>query len=328
MGPDRFRSTATFRAASPTRKIRGRLEILRACLIDWRSCVESLLQRPGGSSEGSVLDGCSAHPTGGPFKTPCRAESLIADDLDIPIARARAVLSLVPGRDTGAQAHDVGFEVGRAWGPRGTRPWWSDVAGTFRGQTLVNPPDSHYGLPSAVWRFTRYPDWLSAGTRMAGFQLPLTPKTAAMNSKAATSAVRCARAEQIGACDARLGRARRLCASASWRLSPRLEPLARADWLTTDIHMPHATPRSPIWPGLNFLSRTHLPIGSSALPDCRGEANMIGANNPTALLRPRCVSVTRPQPPSIAPTDSAFPDRLFGFTRCSDGVARVAPSRP
>jgi hypothetical protein len=41
--------------------------------------------------------------TGGPFKIPFRAESRIAGDLNIPIARARAVLSLVPRRDTGVQ---------------------------------------------------------------------------------------------------------------------------------------------------------------------------------------------------------------------------------
>ena len=77
----------------------------------------------------------------------------------------------------------------------------------FRGQTLVNPPDSHSTLPSAGWCFTRSPDWLSARTGMAAFQLPLTPTTAAMKSNAATNAVRYAwRAEQIEACDGRLER--------------------------------------------------------------------------------------------------------------------------
>jgi hypothetical protein len=59
--------------------------------------------------------------TGGPFKIPFRAESRIAGDLNIPIVRARAVLSLVPRRDTGVQARDVGFEAGRAWGSPGER---------------------------------------------------------------------------------------------------------------------------------------------------------------------------------------------------------------
>lgn len=56
---------------------------------------------------------------GGPFKIPCRAESLIADDRNIPNRPGPAVFSLVPGRDTGALARDIGFEVGRARGPRG-----------------------------------------------------------------------------------------------------------------------------------------------------------------------------------------------------------------
>jgi hypothetical protein len=46
------------------------------------------------------------------------------------------------------------------------------------------------------------------------------------------------------------------------------------------------------------------------------------------LAPPPCGSVTRPQPPAFAPTDSAFPDRLFAITRYWHGVARVAPSRP
>jgi phosphate-selective porin len=39
--------------------------------------------------------------TGGQFKIPFSAESLISDNLNIPIARARAVNGLAPGRDTG-----------------------------------------------------------------------------------------------------------------------------------------------------------------------------------------------------------------------------------
>ena len=52
--------------------------------------------------------------TGGQFKIPFSAESLISEDLNIPIARARAVNSLAPGRDTGVRARDVGFEVSGA----------------------------------------------------------------------------------------------------------------------------------------------------------------------------------------------------------------------
>src|SRR5258708_7239772 len=48
--------------------------------------------------------------TGGQFKIPFSAESLISDNLNIPIARARAVNALAPGRDTGAQGRDVGVQ--------------------------------------------------------------------------------------------------------------------------------------------------------------------------------------------------------------------------
>jgi len=49
--------------------------------------------------------------TGGQFKIPFSAESLISDNLNIPIARARAVNALVPGRDTGVQGRDLGLQL-------------------------------------------------------------------------------------------------------------------------------------------------------------------------------------------------------------------------
>src|SRR5690348_8631420 len=47
----------------------------------------------------------------GQMKIPFSAESLISDNLNAPIARARAVLSFAPGRDTGVQGRDVGTTV-------------------------------------------------------------------------------------------------------------------------------------------------------------------------------------------------------------------------
>src|ERR1700682_3414205 len=49
--------------------------------------------------------------TGGQFKIPFSAESLISDNLNIPVARARAVTALAPGRDTGVQGRDVGLQL-------------------------------------------------------------------------------------------------------------------------------------------------------------------------------------------------------------------------
>ena len=49
--------------------------------------------------------------TGGQFKIPFSAENLIADNLNYPVARARAVTALAPGRDVGVQGRDLGFQV-------------------------------------------------------------------------------------------------------------------------------------------------------------------------------------------------------------------------
>src|SRR5215470_12931912 len=49
--------------------------------------------------------------TAGQFKIPFSAESLISDNLNIPIARSRAVNGLSPGRDIGVQGRDVGFQL-------------------------------------------------------------------------------------------------------------------------------------------------------------------------------------------------------------------------
>ena len=42
--------------------------------------------------------------TGGQFRDPISTESLISDNVNIPVARARAINGLSPGRDTGVQS--------------------------------------------------------------------------------------------------------------------------------------------------------------------------------------------------------------------------------
>ena len=61
--------------------------------------------------------------TGGQFKIPFSAESLISDKDNIPIARARAVNGLAPGRDTGVQGRDIGLQVAGSL-YAGKEPWW------------------------------------------------------------------------------------------------------------------------------------------------------------------------------------------------------------
>jgi len=49
--------------------------------------------------------------TAGQFKIPFGTESLVAENLEIAIARSRAVNSLAPGRDTGVPGRDTGIQI-------------------------------------------------------------------------------------------------------------------------------------------------------------------------------------------------------------------------
>jgi hypothetical protein len=86
--------------------------------------------------------------TAGQFKIPFSGESLLADNLEVPIERARAVNSLAPGRDTGVQARDVGLQVSGKL-ERPNRPWVEYAGGVFRGQTLIYSPLAHYRATAA-----------------------------------------------------------------------------------------------------------------------------------------------------------------------------------
>ncbi len=155
--------------------------------------------------------------TGGQFKIPFSAESLISDNLNMPIARARAVNGLSPGRDTGVQGRDVGVQLaGTLY--RGSSPLIDYAAGVFRGQTLVFAPNAH--SPAAAGRAILHP-------------LP-------------------------GVTDRRGG-----YALGGWRLTPHWEPLARADWLTTNIHKANTTSIAYL-AGLNYFWGKHVKVGANA----------------------------------------------------------------
>jgi hypothetical protein len=49
----------------------------------------------------------------------------------------------------------------------------------------------------------------------------------------------------------------------AWRLSPHWEPLARADWLTTNIRKPNTTSIAYV-AGLNFYWGKHLKVGANS----------------------------------------------------------------
>ena len=79
----------------------------------------------------------------GQMKLPFSAESIVSDNLNGPVARSRAVLSLAPGRDTGVQGRDVGVQTfGGIQGRSGPVVEYS--VGVFRGQTFVSAPKNHY----------------------------------------------------------------------------------------------------------------------------------------------------------------------------------------
>src|SRR5262249_32341117 len=87
--------------------------------------------------------------TAGQFKIPFSTESIMPDNLDIPIERARAVNSLAPGRDDGAQGRDTGIEAsGRIGGV-------AYAAALLRGQLIVPSAAVHYR--AAAGRFLVHP---------------------------------------------------------------------------------------------------------------------------------------------------------------------------
>ncbi len=200
--------------------------------------------------------------SGGQFKMPFSAESLISDNLNIPIARARAVNSLVPGRDTGVQARDVGLQLSGSVGPKDD-PLVEYAAGVFRGQVLVEAPAAHY--PAIVGRLMLRPvkklrvgeDWYMSFS---------APQNAEKRREEVEGSYEPGslhlRTEQIWARDGSLER-RGGYALGAWKLSKYWEPLARADWLTTNIHKPNTSSVAYL-AGLNFYWGRHLKIGANA----------------------------------------------------------------
>lgn len=197
--------------------------------------------------------------TGGQFKMPFSAESLIADDLDIPIARARVVDSLTPGRDSGVQARDVGVQIAGDINRR-KGAFLEYAAGVFRGQTLVDAPAARF--PGVAGRVMVHPSGklTLGGDWYASFSAPAKAEKRREDAEGSYDLGPIHfRAEQIWARDGALER-RGGYALSSWRLSQRWEPLTRADWLTTDIRKTNST--SIIYlAGLNFYWGKHVKVG-------------------------------------------------------------------
>lgn len=198
----------------------------------------------------------------GQFKIPFSAESLIADNLNTPVARARAVNSLAPGRDTGVQGRDTGV---RATGTLqlGKTPSIEYAAGIFRGQTIIYSPDKHY--EAADGRVMLHPiEGLTAGGDWyASFSAPA--RSEKRRSEAEGSYARgplLVRAEQIWARDGTLER-RGGYLLGGYRISRNWEPLVRADWLTTNIHKANTTSTAYL-AGVNFYWSKYLKVGANS----------------------------------------------------------------
>ena len=201
--------------------------------------------------------------TGGQFKIPFSAESLISDNLNTPIARARAVNGLAPGRDTGVQERDMGLQIaGTLY--LGKDPLVDYATGVFRGQLLVESPAAHYN--ASAGRVMVHP--LRGVTAGGGRLVPQFPGVARGGKRRAEAEGAYDRGGCASAGRADLGRETRRWsggAGTCWArgVSPRdWEPLARADWLTSNIRKANSTSIAYL-AGLNYYWGKHVKVGAN-----------------------------------------------------------------
>ena len=194
----------------------------------------------------------------GQMKIPFSAESLISDDRNAPVARSRAVLALAPGRDTGVQARDTGAQASGEFGSNGRTVEYA--AGTFRGQTFVRAPRVHYN--AVAGRLILHPlkgasvgaDWYGSFAAPAG----LVKRRVDVEGEYARGRAKLS-AEQILARDGTLER-RGGYVLGVWRPNVNWEALARADWLTTNIHKPDTRSIAYVAGG-NWYLLKHVKVG-------------------------------------------------------------------
>jgi phosphate-selective porin len=199
--------------------------------------------------------------TAGQFKIPFSAESLVSDNVNIPIARARVVNALAPGRDTGVQGRDLGLQLaGTLY--HGKEPQVEYAAGVFRGQLLVDSPQVHYRATAARLLIHPVPGLTAGGDWYGSFSAPGGASKRRFELEGSYERGPLSlRSEQIWGRDGTLER-RGGYSLGAWRLSPRWEPLARIDWLTTNTHKPNTTSIAYM-AGLNFFYGKHLKLGAN-----------------------------------------------------------------
>jgi phosphate-selective porin len=200
--------------------------------------------------------------TAGQLKIPFSGESLLADNLDIPIERARAVNQLAPGRDIGVQGRDVGFQVAGAWS-RAKRPLFEYAGGVFRGQTLVEAPTQHFHATAARVLLHPLARWTAGADAYASFSAPPRQEKRRWDAESSYQAGSLTlRAEQIWARDGLLKR-RGGYTLGAWRFTEHWEALARADWYTSNTTRVNST--SVIYEaGVNYYYGKHLKLQANA----------------------------------------------------------------
>lgn len=204
--------------------------------------------------------------TAGQFKIPFSAESLISDNLNTAVARARAVNSLAPGRDTGVQGRDTGVQIsGSLLGAR--EPLVDYAVGVFRGQTLIDSPRAHYQAVAAramahpVAGFTAGGDWYGSFDSTGASPNAAVKRRSDAEGEYNHGPLKL-RAEQIFARDGKLNR-RGGYGLGAWRFSNGWEALTRADWLTTNTAKPNTTSIAYI-AGVNYYWRRYVKVGFNA----------------------------------------------------------------
>ena len=247
-----------------------RMEIRRARLSVSGNVLSGLSYKVQGDFAKSpyLMDASLAYRFSRPFsiaigqmKIPFSAENLISDDRNAPVSRSRAVLALAPGRDTGVQGRDVGAETSGTFGANGRNVEYA--AGVFRGQTFVHAPRVHYNATAG--RIVVHPlAGLSAGADWYGsFSAPRGLVKRRYEIEGQYDRGRATiRAEQIFARDGTLER-RGGYVLGVWKLKATCEALARADWLTTDIHKRDTRSIAYVAGGNVYLLK-HVKIGLDA----------------------------------------------------------------
>lgn len=198
--------------------------------------------------------------TAGQQKIPFSAESLIADNLNGPVSRSRAVLGLSPGRDTGVQGRDAGIQVAGSFHPAGNGSVVDYAAGVFRGQTFIYSPRIHYRATAGRIIVHPLPGMSVGGDWYGSFQAPAhaEKRREELEGEYVRGPLRL-RAEQIWARDGTLNR-RGGYGLFGWRLDSRWEFISRADWLTSNAQKANATSIAYI-AGANYFPGKHVKVG-------------------------------------------------------------------